>query len=103
MGGCLPLGGPAHDRRGGTCIHKEEGQYPGFSCLHEHCRGRTLLDVLAMFSPGDVERHCSDLYGGRALDNIDVEEILVSPRPTGPEPQIKPNRPDPRTPRQAAF
>jgi putative DNA primase/helicase len=36
----------------------EEGKFPGFNCMHSHCNGRGLREVLEKFGKDAVERRC---------------------------------------------
>jgi hypothetical protein len=42
---------------------QEEGRWPSFHCLHSHCRGRNILDVMALWN--DADEHCRTLWLGQ--------------------------------------
>ncbi len=52
----------------------EERRFPGFNCLHSHCDGRGLQDVLAWFGKEKVDSCCTSKFA-REPDPLRQEEI----------------------------
>lgn len=51
------------DRASFLTADEDRGLYPTFHCFHHHCRGRTIKDVLELFSSETVEGFCSQKMG----------------------------------------
>ena len=52
----------------GTCVWaREDGRYPGFNCLHAHCQGRTLRDLLEFYGKEAVESLLCGAVRGAAV------------------------------------
>ena len=81
---------PWHDEHttgdGGTCVWvAEDGRYPGFNCLHAHCQGRTLRDLLESYGKEAVDRCCAEQFGDRSHDRDEAIEAAI-PQATPPKP-----------------
>jgi hypothetical protein len=94
---------PWHDEHstgdGGTCVWVGgDGRYPGFNCLHAHCRDRKLHDLLEFYGKEAVDKCCDRMFGNRNHDlddKIDAAipspSVVPTPAPSGngkaPKPQ----------------
>ncbi|AFL76403.1 hypothetical protein [Thiocystis violascens] len=54
---------PSPKSGGDTVIFESDGGWPGFSCKHSHCQGRTIRDVMALW--GDADAYCREQFQPR--------------------------------------
>jgi hypothetical protein len=45
-----------------------DGRYPAFKCLHAHCQGRSLRDLLEWYGKEAVDAHCAEQFGDHSHD-----------------------------------
>jgi hypothetical protein len=53
-----------HSHPGGSSawVKKKPNRFPRFSCWHDACAERGLIDLLAEFEPGEVDAHCKGTF-----------------------------------------
>jgi hypothetical protein len=52
----------------------EDGRYPAFKCLHAHCQGRSLRDLLEWYGKEAVDACCAEQFGDHGHDlDADIE------------------------------
>jgi hypothetical protein len=52
------------DHSTATVIWESDGGWPTFHCSHDHCDGRTIRDVMAIW--GDADAFCARQFARRA-------------------------------------
>jgi P4 family phage/plasmid primase-like protien len=57
------------DAAGLMLADEDEEAFPVFHCFHDHCKDRSLKDVLALFSVEEVDQHCAKKFGKQGSDD----------------------------------
>lgn len=61
----------------GTACWKSDSSFPGWNCLHAHCEGKTLEDVLAFFGKDKVDSHCAKKFDkGTGIDDSLIDSLI---------------------------
>ncbi len=66
------------DGAGVIAADPDNNLFPAFHCFHDHCRGRSMEDVLELFGKEAVERHCG--AGGQGEPVLDLDDPMGTAR-----------------------